>query len=221
MVNAAEMDTVENHFKPGNRCLVIITGQRFLVGIQSVQEDTVRLSYPAADFPVAGMLLEIEFHDDLGYARFESEILATPENVGDGLLIRLPTEYSRTTQRGAWRIPTDFNVILKSHVHPRRYEVPVVNLSAGGMLLQTNADAELNDTVELKFHLPGEAAPQEMLGTIVHVHQPDNKAGGETMVGINFINPEPQHRKALSRYVWRRLREIHPDDLGFKGKAQL
>lgn len=213
---APASNEVNQHFQVGNRCLLIIVEQRFLVAIQEVNEDSIRLSYPASQFPVAGMLMEMEFHDELGYARFETELLATPEAVGDGLLVRKPTEHCRTTHRGAWRIPADFNVILKSHVHPRRYELPVINLSAGGMLIQSEAELDLNDTVELKFLLQGTEKPMNMLGQIMHIHQPDNPED-DPLVGIRFINSETEDRKSISRYVWRRMRELYPDNVGFKG----
>ena len=84
------------------------------------------------------------------------------------------------------------------------------------MLIQSEAELDLNDTVELKFLLHGTGKPMNMLGQIMHIHQPDNPED-DPLVGIRFINPEQEDRKSISRYVWRRMRELYPDNVGFRG----
>jgi len=199
-----------SHFVEGNRCLLILMGQRYLVTILHVTESKVRVSFPVQDFPLEGMYLNVEFHDDLGYASYESEVLDGPKGPGDGLVLARPPDAQRNRHRSSWRVPADFKATLKDHVHPRRRECAVVNISAGGLLLHTDADLEVGDNVDLAFHLP-EGGAHEALGQVMHVYVPGEMHQESELVGVRFVSPDPGTHRAITQYIWRRLRQLHPN----------
>lgn len=208
------------HFQDGKRCLVILSGERFLVTILRVDEDRIQVTFPTSDFPIEGMHVDLEFHDDQGYTAYESEVLETPKEVGDGLVVRRPpSDTIRNNHRSAWRVPADFQVTMKHHVHPRRVEVPVINISAGGMLLKTGMRVEVGDSIDLRFTLPGELEEDTLLARVMHVFSPPGSEDSENLVGLLFVNPEQASRKALSNYIWRRLRELDPNKLRHHRRA--
>ena len=197
------------HFEEGNHALLVLMGQRYAVTILNVHPDSVRVTFPVRDFPIEGMYVNIEFHDELGYSTYESEVLDAPKGPGDGLLVRRPTEGQRTHHRASWRVAADIRVEIKGHVHPRRYDAPVINISAGGMLVRSDAPLNLNDNVDLSFDLPGEG-PKTVLAEVMHVSVPEGSQGGVPLLGLKFVSPEPALVASITKYIWRRLRQMHP-----------
>jgi hypothetical protein len=55
MSASADSNPQDHLFVTGNRCLLLIMGQRFLVSIQKVTDNTIEVSFPVRDFPVEGM----------------------------------------------------------------------------------------------------------------------------------------------------------------------
>jgi hypothetical protein len=197
-------------FVPGNRCLLLLMGQRYLVAIQKADDDSISVSFPIRDFPVEGMRVDLEFHDTEGYTRFESEVMVAPKDIGDFLVLRRPPEFLRTYHRGSWRVPVDFKASIKGHVHPRRLNVPVVNLSTGGMLFLSDAEVAVGDMIEAL--LPLDTLGKEPLTCqIIHRADPKQSLGGLVQVGCSFVSPDPTLIKGISDYILTRLKELGPE----------
>ena len=179
---AAPRTASESLFIPGNRCLLLLMGQRYLVSIQAATDDSVTVTFPIRDFPVEGMRVEMEFHDTEGYTRFESEVLTAPKDVGDGLELRRPPEIFRTYHRGSWRVPVDFKANVKGHVHPRRLKVPVINLSTGGMLFLSDAAFENGDMLDAVLPIVG-PDNDPLTCKVVHRAEANQTMGGLVQVG--------------------------------------
>lgn len=211
-----ESGATERFFVPGNRCLLLIMEQRFLVSIQDVTENSIEVSFPIRDFPVEGMRVDLEFHDLEGYTRFESEVLVAPKEVGDFLVLRRPPAYVRNYHRGAWRVPVDFKAEVKGHVHPRRLHVPVVNLSTGGLLMLTDAEMAVDDMLDVTLPVPA-LEGERMTCKVVHIAEESKKSSGLSQVGCSFVSPDPQSIKTLSDFIWKRIRELGPNFSPAKG----
>jgi hypothetical protein len=206
--------TPDTLFVPGNRCLLLLMGQRYLVTIQKAEDDSLSVSFPIRDFPVEGMRVDLEFHDTEGYTCFESEVMRAPKEVGDSLVLRRPPEFLRNYHRGSWRVPVDFKTSLKGHVHPRRLNVPVVNLSTGGMLILTDAPMEVGEMLEAKLPVPTlEGNP--VTCKVVHRADAAQSLGGLVQVGCTFVSPDPTSVKAISDYILERLKELGPEHSPF------
>jgi len=206
-------------FQEGTQCLLALMGQRCLVSILSVTQETIRTSFPVSDIPLEGMMVELEFHDQQGYANFETLVLAGPKQVGDGLLLERPQNIGQARHRGAWRVPTDLKASVKPHVHPRRHQVPVVNLSAGGMLVRLSAAMQLGENVDIVMEIPGEDVESPLLGEVAHVSEAAGPDESTALVGIRFVALDPVSAKSISNYVWRRMRALYPDHSFFLREA--
>jgi len=209
--NATPPGDVNAYFQTGNRGLMVLLGQRYLVAIQSVARDTVTVSFPVQDFPVDGMHVDIEFHDKDGCIRFETEVLKGPQGPGDGVVLRIPAEAQQVQHRTRWRISADFEARIKDHVHPRVHQVPVVNVSAGGMLIRTMVDLKVGDDLDVAFTLPDGSAIRTVAQT-VHVAGPEEVMGSRaSLVGLRFIGLGESEQRTLTNYVWQRIRALGPD----------
>ena len=210
-MNASADSNAQDHlFVTGNRCLLLIMGQRFLVSIQNVTESTIAVSFPVRDFPVEGMRVDLEFHDMEGFTRFESEVLTAPRELGDYLVIRRPPSYVRNYHRGSWRVSVDFKVELKGHVHPRRINVPVINISTGGILVLTDSEMEVNDMLEAALPIP-ELSGEKMTCKVAHRAPEPQSVDGLVQMGCTFVSPDPTSTKAIATYISNRLKELAPN----------
>ena len=191
--------------------MLVLMGQRFLVGILSVGEEAVRVSFPMSDFPLPGMFVELEFHDEAGYTSYESEVLEIAEEAGDGLLLRLPPEPMRNNHRGSWRVPAGFKAALKGHAHPRIVEVEVRNVSSGGMLVYGKVgNLNIGDNLDMTLALPG-MERERLVGEAVHIQE--SAEGGRSHMGIKFVSPDPIHISMMMAHVWYQVRQRRPGDL--------
>jgi hypothetical protein len=195
----------DSHFVAGNRCLLLVLDQRFLVGVLQVTADTIRTSFPLRDFPVEGMYVSLEFHDEQGYTRYDSEVLSPPRKVGDGLLLKRPQDQERNCHRGAWRLEMEIQANVKSHVHPRRKDATIVDISAGGALLSTEAALEIEENFDLTFILP-QHEPMTMTSRVVHVPETQKT---ERALGVKFVSPDPVNVQSISKYIRAQLRHLH------------
>lgn len=210
MSASADSNPQDHLFVTGNRCLLLIMGQRFLVSIQKVTENTIEVSFPVRDFPVEGMRVDLEFHDMEGFTRFESEVLTAPKELGDFLVIRRPPAYVRNYHRGSWRVPVDFKAEIKGHVHPRRIHVPVVNLSTGGILVLTDSEFEVEDMLEAAIPIP-DLAGEKMTCKVAHRAVEAQAVDGLVQMGCTFVSPDPTSVKAIALYISNRLKELGPE----------
>ncbi len=210
MPRETESETFQRHFSKGERCILLIMEERYLVSVLSVAEDRLRVSYPSSHFPVEGMYILLEFHDEEGYSLYESEVLETPKDHGDGLILRLPHADRRTSHRRTWRVDADLRCQFKDHVHPRRHEAQVTNISAGGMQLQTDTDLGIGHNIDIELEMPGRGT-HHILGIVAHLMvSEDTQSRGIVQAGIRFLNPEPETSRALTEYIWKQVHKLHP-----------
>lgn len=197
--------------KKGESCLLNVMDEHFLVKILEVGEDSIRVSFPGRDYPVEGMRVYLEFHDETGFDCYPAEVRQGPDGGGKALLIDKPTSCRRTLHRLSCRIPTDLTVQVKDQVHLRKYDAAVMNLSSGGALIRTSAPFDFSTTVEFNFSLPGEPS-YTAIGQVVHVASPDEAHGqnDDHLYGVRFLDPDSTLVQSINRYVTRRLRDLYP-----------
>jgi len=196
-------------FRPDDACLLTVMDGHYMVKVLEVTDVHVRVSFPGMDYPVEGMPVELEFHDDRGFFCYQTEVIQGPRRAGDGVLLRCPTECARNEHREFCRVPTDLAAQVRDQIHLRKYTAPLWNLSCGGALINTDAAFDLGTTVELTMSLPSE--PElTLLGHVMHVSRLGQERPGPTWVyGIRFLALDSDQQKALTSYIWRRLKEIY------------
>lgn len=205
MPGSDENSSINSLLQPGSRCLLVVMGKRFLVSVLHANDAAMRVSFPIRDFPIPGMRVDLEFHGDRGYAHCETEVLEATGEIGEGLLLKRPAASLWNQHRTSWRVPVALQAKVKSHVHPRRVDVKVINLSSGGLLLLTSHPLEHGENVDVELDLGGATIP--LLGQVAHIAAPQDD--GQTPVGIRFISTDAQDRQQINNYVWRKLRDLY------------
>ena len=200
----------ETDIREGSSCLLSVMSQYFMVDLVAVGEETIRVSFPGRDYPIEGMAVDLEFHDSNGFNSYRTHVVLGPDKAVGSIVLARPAEPIRNQHRDSCRVPTDLTVQVKDQIHLRRYDAPLVNLSAGGALLGTDAPFDFSTTVEIALSLPGEAT-HTVLGHVVHIAEPPPEAHGQggRLVGVRFVGLDPSVTRSLTRFIWQRLRELY------------
>jgi len=198
----------------GSQCYLRVLDRRFFCEIMEVGEQSIRVTFPGMDYPVEGTPVDLEFHVSDGYTCYHTQVVSGPAASGGGLVLeRAPGGLKFYRHRDSWRVPTDFLVQLKFDGEPRRHNLPLLNISAGGIMVRTDLPLEFGSSVLLTLELPGEPAVSTR-GRVVHIQEaPGGLSGRARLVGIKFQNVEANARRAVTRYVWKRIRELFPEQL--------
>ncbi len=209
MPKPSSADSTAEHLQVGNRALLLLLGQRFLVGILEVTPAGVRVSFPVQNFPIEGMQVQLEFHDENGYTSCDMEVLESPKSIGDGLLLARTQSPFRTQHRTNWRVPAALAVSMREQAHPRPYEGHARNISAGGILVESDAALLVNDAVDLSFALPS-GHRITTVAEVISVAASPERTSNAHLYGFRFLDLEPADAQALRQYIWHRLRELYP-----------
>lgn len=210
MVTSGTTRSVNEELYVGNRCMLRVAGEHFLIKILGVEKAHIHVTFPGREYPIEGLQVMLEFHDEQGFNSYRSHIVRGPEHAGGGLLLARPVDSRRTKYRDSCRVPTDLTVHVKDQVHVRRYDAALVNLSSGGALIVTPAQFDFSSTIEMTLSLPGE--PQHhLIGQVIHATGAPHKYNiTDKTYGVRFIDLASNAAESITRYVWNRLREIYP-----------
>lgn len=204
-MSASDMTSID----VGDKCLVIVAQQRFMVNVLAMDDESLHLSFPGIDYPVAGMSIEAEFHDDQGFSTFTLTVLRGPEKEGEGMLLEMPSGKQRILHRSSVRVPADLGARVRGPADVKYTDARVVNLSTGGALVETSAVFALGVLIELVVQLSDDAS-YNLQAEIVHVGHMEMGVEHGYLYGVRVVEHAPGAGRAITQYVWRRLKELFP-----------
>jgi uncharacterized protein (TIGR02266 family) len=85
------------------------------------------------------------------------------------------------------------------------------NISGGGIFVRTQNPLPLNQTVRLRFTLPGIARTFECSGVVVWANAPSSRSALPSGMGIKLEELDQESRRLLSEYVQARTWAGTPD----------
>jgi type IV pilus assembly protein PilZ len=85
-----------------------------------------------------------------------------------------------------------------------------VNISRGGIFINTRNPLAIGTTVRLIISLPDAAFPFDLTGRVIRVSEFDNPANQVPGMGIEFVDVDEDKRSRIERFV-ERLRKELPD----------
>ena len=110
------------------------------------------------------------------------------------------------------RVSTDLTGQIREETHVRKYDAALMNLSGGGALLETDAPVDFNSSIEVTLSVPRDRT-RTIKGHVIHVDRPKPpRDNGRSTVGVRFVNIDAETTKAITDYVWQRLRELYPGE---------
>jgi type IV pilus assembly protein PilZ len=93
-----------------------------------------------------------------------------------------------------------------------------VNISRGGIFINTRNPLAVGTTVRLIISLPDTAFPFDLTGRVMRVNEFDNPSNQVPGMGIEFVDVDDEKRGRIERFV-ERLRKELPDSTGATKKA--
>ncbi|MBI3182274.1 MAG: TIGR02266 family protein [Myxococcales bacterium] len=87
-----------------------------------------------------------------------------------------------------------------------------VNISRGGIFINTRNPLSVGTTVRLIISLPDTAFPFDLCGRVTRVNEVDNPSNQVPGMGIEFIDVDEEKRARIERFV-ERLRKELPDHM--------
>lgn len=85
-----------------------------------------------------------------------------------------------------------------------------VNISRGGIFINTRNPLAVGTTVRLIISLPDTAFPFDLSGRVMRVNEFDNPSNQVPGMGIEFVDVDEEKRARIERFV-ERLRKELPD----------
>ncbi len=196
----------------GSECMLDVTGRHFLVTILEIKDDTLHVSFPGKDYPIQGMRGALEFHDKEGFSYYLVQVTEGPTHKGSGIWLRRTESLKRSKHRDACRVTTDLMAQVKDEAHVRRFNADLLNIGAGGALIQTEAPFDFSTTAELAVSLPGEPSHTIRCHVVDMLPPSDKVHPNAKRFCLRFVEVEPDAEKSISRYVWQRLSQMYPAD---------
>lgn len=106
-------------------------------------------------------------------------------------------------RRNLLRIPLVVSVtfLVNQQERTEEYKVKSVNISEGGIFLQTGIPLGLGTEVNLEFSLPGVEESLRCKGKVVWSKSSRNRGDAISGKGIEFTEFGDQYRKLLKKYI--------------------
>jgi len=184
-------------------------GQRFLVEILDVAQDTIAVSAPGSDYPIDGMGVTLEFHEFGSVVSYHTRVVVGPRQKGDPVILQRMAGLARKHHRRAWRVSLDAYAHLRRHGDIHYQAARIVNISTEGALIETSADLELNDLFDLRLALPGEPS-HWVLGRVIRAEPSESDA---RQFGVLFVELSVAAKRSLTTHIWRCVRRERSDDV--------
>lgn len=206
---ALEDGLADRLLQPGTPCLVRFADNTFLVNVRESDDETIRVSFHAYDFPVPGMLVDLEFHEPEGIIRFVAKVLKGPKHEGDGILLERPFAPQTIQHRATYRASTNIEATFRERKGRTHERCKVKNLSTTGASIESRIPLQRGAIILLS--LPIEGRNHEIEARICHAATFTTKDGAKGYnYGTRFLNYSPGAGTAVTNYVWNRLKELYP-----------
>jgi c-di-GMP-binding flagellar brake protein YcgR len=154
-------------------------------------------------------VFRVRLPSEQGLVQFTSRVLGQSKGPDPSMELEFPQEITRMERRAYPRIPIRLEAYY-SEIHAGSGELAyaqslALDISAGGILLETNRPCPQETLVRLKFQLPagGKAEDVEVIGRIARSMNTGSLRNHQ--VGVEFIDISPRHQESVVRFVTGKL----------------
>lgn len=204
-----EDEETEALFAPGKPCLVHFADATFLVEVQEATDESVRVSFHAYDFPVAGMLIDLEFHEAQGIIRYVTKVIRGPKIEGDGILLERPHLPKIIQHRATFRVRANIRAAYTVEKGRQAESCVIRDISTTGARIESRTKLDMGDKFSLNVELGG--SRHTLDGEVCHVGVYPALGGGNMYIcGTRFTGYSPGAGMAVTDFVWSELRHLYP-----------
>ncbi len=200
------------YLEKGNCAHLQVMGERFSVKVLAVAEDTIGVTFSGARYPVEGTGAELRFRDNGGMVSYHTQVVVAPRRNGDGMILQRVSSAFPHRHRSAWRVPMNTMVEMASQNGRPACAVQVHNVSADGALIESPVSLQLDERVDLRLPL-GNGPLHNITARVIRFQPLNVTASGAQQVGVRFVDVSKSLRRALTVYIWQRLRDFYPEEI--------
>ncbi len=198
----------------GNTGFLCLMDSRFLVEILGVERNQIWTTFPGVCYPLAGMGGRFEFHNATGFIAYNVQVLRYADRPESGIILERSESADQRTHRTSWRVPTDFNVVFRTHHSQERYSAVMEDLSAEGALIRAHPVLPVRTPIEMTFALDRVHGPQIIEGRVCYAHEETElQAPAALRYGVRFTNMTPPTRRLLTLFLYHHVRKLYPKDV--------
>ncbi|MCX8066172.1 MAG: PilZ domain-containing protein [Candidatus Hydrogenedentes bacterium] len=206
------LNTLKETLKPDTPGILVFEDYWCPISVISVTENHIRISKPLiVDKMYVGAGVALELCSSRGCLVFHTYVIEIPEMTIDGIVLDYPQDPGNIFLRKYWRLSVNLPVILKPMAHPQRLKGKILNISAGGILVETQPiEVGINTPVDIFFTLPpvGTSLKEDMqlVGSVTHIVRQEDKL----KLSLKFVGMFPDDEQKINKFVVSMLRNSCP-----------
>lgn len=180
------------------------------VVLMEISEDWALIRYPL-DEPIGpGVYVDLLLTFPEFIAGFHYYTLNAPKQFNDLLYLRRAGSRTYTEKRLSWRVAVNETVWMEYGPNNIGFSATLSDLSTTGALITVEHLLPIADPIKLYMKIG--TRTYRFNASLVRKIPPDYKTGSPMRLGIRFINNPIEVRNALTKYLWRKIREIYNMD---------
>lgn len=208
------MSDLQIPLKIGNTGYLCLAENRFLVEIRGVERTLLWVSFPGANYPIAGVGGRLEFHSETGFLAYNVQVLRYADRPGEGIILERSESADQRTHRTSWRIPTDIKVMFRTPNSEEIFEAVMEDLSAEGCQVRANPVLSVRTPIELTFALDRQHGNQVLEARVCYVQdESDLQSPKGLRYGLRFTRIPPDTKRLLTLFLYHHVRRLYPKDV--------
>ena len=185
-------------FNKGTKCSLRIDARDRVLRMQCLEDG----------FDMRSRGIVVEFEGRGGNAAYFTRFLtAAPDDHKELILLR-SANLNCDELRSFLRVPTEIAVTVTLEDSPAKFDARLLNISSGGALMESEMLPELEYGEKLQMQIvddPGISVQSEL------IHFSNGKSSSSIRVGVRFIDVDDASVRALTWFVWKRVKMFFHD----------
>lgn len=178
--------------------------------ILAVAQDTIGVSLDEPPYPARGGPVSLEIETPQGTLSYYTRVIIRPSAPGEAMILMRAPNIAGAERRRDWRVPMNAYTQFRRIAPAKVSNAHLLNLSVGGVLLETGMNMEVAELLDLVLNLP-ESAQHVVRGRIVR--RETAPAPAEARYGVLFVETPSPARRSLTEFMWARLMKLYPREM--------
>ncbi|GEM_PF-1413556 len=188
-----------------------VWGQRNVpVVLMEVLGSWAIVRYPLEEPIGPGVYVDLLINFPEFTAGFHYFTLNAPKQFNDLLYLQRTGSRTYSEKRISWRVKVSEPVLVEYGTNNITFPATLTDISTSGALISVEHILPVSNPIKLYMKLGSRV--QILNASLVRKVPPDYKTGSPMQIGIRFVNNPVQVRNALTKYLWKKIREQYNMD---------
>ena len=185
-------------------------GRRAHSVILAVAQDTIGVTLDTPPYPPRGTAVSLEIETPAGLATYYTRVIVRPSGPGEAMILMRAPNVAGAERRRDWRVPLNALTQFRRIAPAKAGSAQVLNVSIGGVLLETAVSMDVAEFLDIVLHLP--EAPQHVVRGRIVRREAAHESGPDRY-GVLFVDTPAPARRVLTEFIWRRLLLLYPREM--------